>query len=106
MAADQPTRGRRSYEFLGQTIAPDCLASLLGMGKKRLLKAMSGNLDMRFAETGGSIRQSPKTDSVDKFLYDLHSSIAETLPSGFLGMSKRFVFAVLFVCVHARIGMS
>ena len=103
LATDQPTGGRRSYEFLGQTIAPDCLASLLGIGKKRLLKAMSGNLDMRFAETGGSIRQSPKTDSVDRFLYELHSSIAETLPSGFLGMSKRLVFIVLFVSVSVHV---
>ncbi|CAE7762068.1 hypothetical protein AK812_SmicGene34281 [Symbiodinium microadriaticum] len=39
LATDQPTGGRRSYEFLGQTIAPDCLASLLGIGKKRLLKS-------------------------------------------------------------------
>ena len=60
LGAEQKTTGRRSYEFLGQTIAPDCLASLLGMGKKRLLKAMSGNLDHRFAETGGSLKAKPK----------------------------------------------
>ena len=53
-----------------------------------MLKAMAGRLDMRFAETGGSVRRSPKTDSIDRFLYELHSSVAETLPSGLLVSSK------------------
>ena len=94
LCADKPATKKRSYEFLGQVIAPDCLASILGIGKKRMMKAMAGRLDMRFSETGGSVRRSPKTDSVDRFLYELHSSVAETLPSGFLVSSKS-----LSVCV-------
>ena len=98
LCADKPATKKRSYEFLGQVIAPDCLASILGIGKKRMMKAMAGRLDMRFSETGGSVRRSPKTDSVDRFLYELHSSVAETLPSGFLVSSKSLSVCVL--CIH------
>ena len=98
LGSQQPAARRRSYEFLGQAISLDCLACLLGVGKKRMLKAMAGRLDMRFAETGGSVRRSPKTDSIDRFLYQLHSSVAETLPSGLL-VSSKSVCVCVCVCL-------
>ena len=74
-------KGKRQYELLGHMVGPKCLAALLGMGVNRLQKALSGQLDMRHSQFGGGVRQSPKTDSVDKFLFDLHGTIAETLPT-------------------------
>ena len=62
-------------------LAPDCLAAILGLGRARLQKAARGELDKRFAELGGGIRYAPKMGSVDRFLLELHGSVAETLPT-------------------------
>ena len=67
-------------------IGLECLASVMGIGKKRLARARLGQLDMRFSDVGKQIRLAPKQASVDKFLFDLHASVAETLPTESLGI--------------------
>lgn len=62
-------------------IAPDCLAAILGLGRARLQKAARGELDKRYAELGGGLRYAPKMAAVDRFLLELHGSVAETLPT-------------------------
>ena len=74
-----PRAGRRNYSILGMPVGLECLANVLGIGKKRLLKASKGIVDMRFV--GGILQPSPKTHSIDRFLFDLHGSVAETLPT-------------------------
>ena len=58
---------------------------MLGVGGKRLARAMKGILDMTFSQKGSGVRLCPKSSSVDKFLFDLHASVAETLPTELLG---------------------
>lgn len=78
-------RRRRQHQLLGVTLGAECLAGVLGMGTKRLRKAQRGVPDMRFKEFGGTIRHTPKANSVDKFLLDLHGTVAETLPTEYFG---------------------
>jgi hypothetical protein len=75
--------GRKEYELLGEVMSPKCLT--LAIGKRRFQRASKGMLDGRFGQFGGGVRQSPKCDTVDKFLLEMHASVAETLPSGRLG---------------------
>ena len=80
---DDERRSRRtSYQLLGVKVGFECLASVLGIGSKRLRKALAGTPDMRFKQFGGGIRATPKTNDVDKFLFGLHGTVAETLPTG------------------------
>ena len=72
---------KRQYRLLGHTVGPKCLSAVLGVGMNRLQKVLNGALDMRHSQFGGGVRQSPKTDSVDKFFFELHGTIAETLPT-------------------------
>ena len=90
--------GKCKYELLGVPVGLKCLAAVLGIGVNRLRRARSGNLDHRYAKMGGGVRQSPKTDSVDRFLFELHSMIAETMPAGFSRCKLSFSFDSL-VCV-------
>ena len=60
----------------------ECLASVIGIGSKRLRKALAGTPDMRYHQFGGGVRLTPKTNHVDKFLFQLHGTVAETLPTG------------------------
>mgnify|MGYP001821674192 CR=1 FL=1 len=83
--------GRKEYELLGESISPKCLSAVLAVGKARFQRASKGMLDGRYARFGGGVRQTPKADTVDKFLLEMHASVAETLPTGFLGMvTKHF----------------
>ena len=77
---------RIQYQLLGIDLGPECLAGVLGMGTKRFRKAVRGVPDMRFSQFGGSVRECPKSNSIDKFLFDLHGTVAETLPTEFLGI--------------------
>ena len=73
-----------TYEMMGVEVGRTCAAIVLGVGQKRLARAMNGSLDMRLSQTGGGVRLCPKSATVDKFLFDLHGSIAETLRTEFL----------------------
>ena len=87
---------RSKHKLLGVPIGPQCLAAVLGIGTKRLARAVTGQLDLRFSELGGAARLSPKTDTVDKFLLELHGSVAETLPTQLLGLHLQPVSKQLF----------
>ena len=77
--------GRKEYGLLGESVSPKCLSAVLAVGKRRFHRASKGMLDGRFGQFGGGVRQSPKCDTVDKFLLEMHASVAETLPNGCLG---------------------
>ena len=79
---------RREYQLLGDDIGAACLQSILAVGPKRFWNCINGIADMRFTAWGGGVRQSPKTSSVDKFLYELHGNVAETLPTESLECKK------------------
>ena len=76
---------KQQYEILGFPIALECLATLMGVGKKRFLKASKGVIDLRFG--GGVLQPCKKTNTVDKFLFGLHGSIAETLATELLAFN-------------------
>ena len=64
--------------FLGQTVGYTCLATILGIGKSRLKKAMSSVPDLRFGKQKNLSRKD--TWSVDSFLSLQYQNVAETLP--------------------------
>ena len=82
--SEKQGKTRSKYELVGVEIGLPCLCSVLAVGNKRLLRAKQGAPDLRFTEFGAGARLCPKTSTVDKFLFDLHSSIAETLPTELL----------------------
>ena len=73
------SRRRHDYDLLGEEVGLDCLACILGIGKKRILRCQKGHVDMRYGEQ--ALRLNPKATSVDRFLLDLYGSVAETLPT-------------------------
>ena len=84
-----PGSGRKNYNFLGQDVSLECMANILGVGKKRFLKARKGLIDLRYGTMGH--RPSPKTHSIDRFLFDLHGSVAETLPTEHLSLIRTHI---------------
>ena len=78
-SASSSSNRRCGYQLLGQEIGLDCLGSILGVGRKRILRCQKGFIDKRYGEQ--LHRLSPKAASVDRFLLDLYGSIAETLPT-------------------------
>ena len=80
-SADTSRGRRRRWSLLDQELAPDSLAAILGLGRARLQKAARGELDKRYAELGGGLRYAKKMSAVDRFLLELHGSVAETLPT-------------------------
>ena len=81
-AGDPGARQRQTYNLLGEDVSLACMSRILGIGKKRFLKAQKGLIDLRYGNMGQ--RPSPKTHSIDRFLFDLHGSVAETLPTEFV----------------------
>ena len=81
-ASSSKRRSPHQYQLLGVDVGRDCLTNVLGISGRRLQKAQAGVPDLRFSQYGGGVRQSPKTDSIDKFLFQLHGTLAETLPTG------------------------
>jgi hypothetical protein len=67
-----------SYCFLGQTIGPRCLASILGIGSNRLKRGISVAPDLRIGKPKSGSRS--MSYSVDSFLSTMWQSVAETLP--------------------------
>ena len=77
------SQSRKSYELLGIQVGRTCLCSVLGIGKNRLCKAAAGFIDTRFSANVALHRACPKPRSVDKFLLQLHGTVAEILPTGY-----------------------
>ena len=77
-ASSSSASGKSSYCILGENVGLECLSGVLGISKRRMLKAKTCAIDLRF---GDHCRPSPKTHAIDRFLFDLHGSIAETLPT-------------------------
>ena len=73
---------RKSYELLGVPVAKACLCALLGIGKNRLCKAVSGEIDSRYSCNVPLHRACPRARSVDHFLLRQHGTVAEILPTG------------------------
>ena len=76
------SQSRKSYELLGINVGRTCLCSVLGIGKNRLCKAAAGQIDTRFASNVPLHRTCPKARNVDKFLRQLHGTVAEIMPTG------------------------
>ena len=69
---------RRSCTLLEKEVGFKCLASLLGVGHRRLAASSAGGPDLRHGRK--EYRSRPGTWTVDGFLQVCYDAIAETLP--------------------------
>lgn len=91
---------RAGCTLLDKPVGSVCLASLLGIGDKRLRKAQSGAPDIRHGRR--MYRSKPGSWSVDSFLQISYDRIAETLPDETLAPNS----AVSTLCYRYKVQTS
>jgi hypothetical protein len=71
---------------MGQPMGVNCLATVLGINKRRLYKALAGKRDAR---KGPKHRVAPKAIDVDMFFVDLWNAVGESMPDKFIRRGAR-----------------
>ena len=71
------------FKLLNQKVGQKCFYVMLGIGKNRMAKAKAAVVDGRFGKVKTGSRRA--TMSVDVFLLQKWSTVAETLPHELLG---------------------
>lgn len=74
---------RKAYIFLGRPLRRSCFEALLGLSSHRVDKI--GSIDMRYKDAKAPSKPTHLTASIDAFVMILYNSVAEPLPTKFLG---------------------
>ena len=79
---DDAAQTKRSWSIEGKQVCFTAFCNLLGVGEKRIVKLIKGNVDLRRNHPGcaAAYRPCPQSIIVSKFFAELYQSAAEPLP--------------------------